>query len=312
MKRMVCITLVVVVVVLGLVGCQKTATINSIPAPDNTKLKWNAPKQDEKTVTAASSLAEGDGTTHRGLEIRSSEVLAREDQLWTQGHFQEKKVPQTVTVDLLGMKGTGTYQYSYYESDSFSPSRRYACEDDAEGNLRFFNIESDGRISGFRVKHDYNDIENALTVTEEKCREIATEFLKNFVTDPESYDVRINRSTDTWCTAYFRKYVDGQITFERASVRLVKDGEITSFTSCALGRISEDKVPAYSTADLIARAETILDEFYTEEEKAIRPDFHYESGCVLTMTGPDQYALICTVHCNWEGTSFSYDFLFKV
>ena len=311
MKRMVCITLVVVVVVLGLVGCQKTATINSIPAPNNAKLKWNAPKQGEKTVTAASSLAEGDGTTYRGLEIRSSEALPREDQPWNQGHFQEKKVPQTVTVDLLGMKGTGTYQYSYYAPYSFAPTRRYVCADNDEGNLRLFEVESDGRLSSAYLKES-GLVENMLNVTDEEAVTISKTLLSQFVNNVDEYDVQINRIMDTYCLVSFRQYVKGHLTWENAAVTLSKNGDIESFSSRALGRISEDKVPEYSDADLIARAEAILDEFYTEEEKAIRPDFHYESSCVLTMTGPDQYALICAVHCHWEGTSVGYRFLFKV
>lgn len=308
MKRMICIALVAVMVVLGLVGCQKSVTINSIPAPNNVKLKWNTPNWQSKNVAIFSS---SDSETEGGLEIRSSEALTWENQLWNQGQFQEKNVSQTVTVDLLGMKGTGTYQYSYYAPYSFAPTRRYACADNDEGNLRLFEVESDGRLSSAYLKES-GLVENMLNVTDEEAESISKTLLSQFVNNIDEYEITIERVVDTYCLVGFHKYVKGHLTWENAAVTLSKNGDIESFSSRALGRISEDKVPEYSDADLIARAEAILDEFYTEEEKAKRPGFHYDCGCLLTMTGPDQYAVLCTVTCRWEDGISGCEFLFKV
>lgn len=214
--------------------------------------------------------------------------------------FDDRKAQQSLELTVGDTTYTGEYKALDYRGCNYFPVYQYA---DEAGNR--FGVDDHGLlVSYFRG----TSADGTGSMTEEQCLQIAKDFLGKLV-DLSQYDVSAENSTYTnGYTFSFTKVIGNVKTADTASVTILPDGSLYSYSSFMLGRIDKNSIQCQPDVEsAIASVQEKLDQVYANAKKTYSRVEYNTPYVELTVLKDGSPALVCYTDVSCIHTVSGYD-----
>ena len=237
MKKILSLSLALCLAAVSLAGCargngpQETAA-DSEGKPDRTRTALSAPTESGPYSVLEFGYSDSvSGTLH-----------TMEYTYWNRDRFTDTGAAKTKRMSVGGMVCTGSYVDSDYETYNTFATARYLDQ-----NQKLFEVDDRGLLTSYFWGSSGLQTTGG-TCPQEECVEIAKAFLRPYA-ELSSYQVDVLfHEADGLYEIEFTKYIGSCKTTDRATVTVAVSGELYSYSSTMLGRISTETVNDFDMA----------------------------------------------------------------
>lgn len=195
----------------------------------------------------------------------------------------------------------GKYDTSQYRGYNYFPVHRY---EDEKG----ISFEVDD--SGLPISCFWGDTSLPGTKkTKDECIEIARDFLASIV-NINDYDIDIDEDPERGSyTVKFTKSIHGLRTTDSATIVVKNDGELYSYSSYMLGRVTEESISTDAVdLDKVKRSiNNKLTSIYKDAENIYSRIEYGEPDIMLTVMKDGKTGVVCTVDVSCIKTLGEYE-----
>ncbi len=209
-------------------------------------------------------------------------------------------IPSVKKEFLIGNKSySASYDKVAYLAYNYFPVYEYG---DSEGNS--FSVDDTGKLTSCFFRKEESDI----VVSKEDCLQIAKRFLQNII-DVSQYEIEITENGDEkYYTIEFTKYIGDIKTTDSATIKVLYDGNIYSYSSFMLGRIpKKTNVSTLNFEQVHLAIENKLDQIYKDVRNTYDKVKYDTSDLMLTVLKDGKIGLICYTNISCINTAGEYD-----
>jgi hypothetical protein len=214
--------------------------------------------------------------------------------------YDDEKIKNRVELSIGENTYRGDFQSRQYNGYNYYPTNMYL---DSENNN--FEIDDSGMLTFvFRGESSSGGAE----LSRDAYLQIAKDFLGGII-DISPYDISIEYKSDSQIYVIkFEKYINGIKTTDTATVSLNTNGELYSYSSFMLGKVTTEAVA--SSIDMDSARESVnkkLDQLCDDAKKVYSRVEYKEPSFWLTVLKDGTTGLICTADVNCICSEGEYD-----
>ena len=209
----------------------------------------------------------------------------------TYERYKEKSLNEKMTINISGRDVKGEFKETEYRGFNYYPIYEY---EDENGNS--FHVNPEGLLVGYSLNR--KDRENEIisqdkTISQDDSIAIAKEFLSNIV-DVTKYQISVKEKESLkMYEVSFTKYVGELKTTDSATVDVIYSGEISSYSSFMLGKVSDVQTYNFDLESVKASITNRLDEIYAEAKTKYDRVVYEEPTFLLTNLKDGSVGLVC-------------------
>ncbi len=283
MKQLALIISLVILVIFS-VGCSSSPS-DAVGSETGS----NTVKNDERTNTVL--ICDFSDSVSEATHQREYEFADHEK-------YDDRNVKSNVELSVGGTTYAGSYQYQQYRGCNYYPAYTYAA---SNGDL--FSIDDNGMlVSYFRGSSDGVDG----NLTEEQCLQIAKDFL-NCLVDISQYEIDTEDSGESGKYKFkFTKVIGDIETTDTATVTILSDGSLYSYSSFMFGKIDKNTVISVDVQSAVASINRKLDQVYAEAKKYYSRVEYDTTYAGLTVLKDGTAGLLCYTDVHFINTVNEY------